>query len=197
MQEMNTFIRDDVLPSWWANAIQRFISTLAFLRLRQVDAVTIEVLAGADEDAAVLAIDGKWRWIEADVQRAHGGGAPGVYDVWATAADNDIDNMPDPGTDNTDYSFALAITATGVEPGAVDLWRKIGDLDWDGAAITQVRQTVGGLAELIVARSGYATPAGYVTTKTFDPNDFTMNELADVLATVIEDVLKPFGMVVA
>lgn len=147
--EFYPFVRDDILPSFWANAIQRFLSNYvsSTLRLTQQDATHVQVVAGAGEDAVVLGIEGKWRWVEATVSRAHPGGAAATFDVFVTAADNAIVNVPDPFTDNTDYSFALAIVAHNATPpivaGVVDIFRKIGELTWNGAAITAVTQLVG------------------------------------------------------
>lgn len=148
MREMDTFVRDDVLPSWWANAIQRFISTLAVrFRVTRASDTSVAVVASANDGAVTIAIEGKWRWIEATVSRAHPGGAAGAYPLFVTAADNDIVNLPDPGTDNTPYAFALAITAPGNTPpivaGVVDIFREVGTVLWDGAQIVGIRQSVG------------------------------------------------------
>jgi hypothetical protein len=146
----HTFVRDEVLPSWWANAIQSVLSTLAEnFRLVLVDGSTTQIVvpAGPGDDLAALSIDGRWRFVEANVTRAHPGGAAGVYDVFATTAENNIVNAPLPNTDLTDYTFDLAIVAHGAQPvavpGDVDLWRLIGDLDWDGVKITRLTQRVG------------------------------------------------------
>jgi hypothetical protein len=143
------FVRDDVLPSFWANAIQEMISSLATgIRVEKKDATTVRVPAGTGDDQAGLTIDGLWRWTDATIERAHPGGTAGTYVLWATAADNDISSSPDPYTDNTDYSFALAITS-GAAPGGVDASRALADLTWDGSAITA-----------IAPRRGVEGPAG-------------------------------------
>lgn len=183
MQEHYPFVRDDILPSFWANAIQRLLSNYVApnFRLTQQDATHVQVVAGANEDAAVIVIDGNWRWNEATVSRAHPGGAAATFDVFVTAKANAIVNAPAPFTDNTDYSFALAIVAAGATPpivaGTVDLFRKIGELTWDGAAITSVTQLVG------------VTPAD-VTQAEFDagiagrqPLDSDLTAIAAVLTT--------------
>lgn len=136
---MVTFGRESVFPSWFANAIQQFISPAAFsFRVRKASATTIEVPAGPSEAAVSISVDGRWRWAEATVSRAHPGGTAGTYRIWATAAENSI-----VGTiDSTNYAFALAITGAAAEPapvaGSVDIWRLVGTLEWDGAAITAV-----------------------------------------------------------
>lgn len=202
MQEMNTFVRDDVMPSWWANRIQQFISTLSSnLLLSLLDATHIQIVAGADDAAAVTSIDGKWRWNEATVTRAHPGGGAGQYDIFVTAAANAIDNSPAPYSDHTAYAFALAIVAHNATPpvvaGVVDIFDKIGECTWDGAAITAIQQTRGRAPAFFVPRSGYASPSNATSRKTLDADAYTPDQLADLLATIIEDVLKPLGLVTA
>jgi microcystin-dependent protein len=147
MLEENTFVRDDLLPSWWANAIQKFLSTSApGFQLSRGDATHIQVIAGADTSAAVISIKGKWRWNEATINRAHPGGAAGTWDIYATAVNNKIDATPAPGTDNTTYAFSLRIVKAGetpsIEAGVVDIFRLVGTLAWSGAEITALTQTL-------------------------------------------------------
>lgn len=142
---MDSFNRDDPFPSWFANAIAKALSLIAsqFI-LVQTDDVHVQVPAGADDQASVLAIKGLWRWIEASITIAHPGGAAGTYPIFATAKNNDITNVPDPFTDHTDYSFGLVIEAPGATPaivaGTVDVYRHVGDAVWDGAKITRIDQ---------------------------------------------------------
>lgn len=148
MLEHHAFARKDVLPSWWANAIQRFLSVAApAFQLSLQDATHIQVIAGSDMAAACIAIDGAWRWNETTVNRAHPGGAAGSWDVYVVAAANDIESTPEPGTDDTDYAFDLRIEKSGttptIEAGVVDIYRLVGNLVWSGAAITALTQTVG------------------------------------------------------
>lgn len=162
---MNPFVRDDVMPSWWANSIQKFLAvqTANFVIRRKAGVpTTIEVAAGADDKAAVIAVDGKWRWNEATVSRAHPGGGAGTYDIFVTAAANDITNSPDPGSDHTSYAFGLAIVAHNATPavvaGVVDIFDKVGELTWDGAQVASIRQSRGdvpgdGTIELSAAAS--------------------------------------------
>jgi hypothetical protein len=119
VQEHYPFVRDDVLPSFWANAIQRFLSTYAALDITKATDNSIEIVGGTDEDASVLGIDGKWRWNEVTVSRAHPGGAAGIYDIFAVTKANDIENAPQPFTDNTVYSYSLRIVPTGTTPPLV------------------------------------------------------------------------------
>lgn len=141
------FSRDEVFPSYWPNRLSAFLSTMeGNFRLRLTNATTIETPAGASEDMVGLGIDGRMRFIEATVQRAHPGGAAGTYDIFATAANPSIASSPAPNTDNTNYAFALAIVATGGTPaivaGTVDVFRKVGQLEWSGTAITRLTNLI-------------------------------------------------------
>jgi hypothetical protein len=150
----HTFIRDEILPSWWANAIQVPLSVLAQnFHVRRQAAASVRVPAGPGEDVAAISIDGRWRWAETapGVDAAHPGGAAGLYRVWATAKENNIVNAPDPNTDLTDYSFGLVIRSNAAGPppvvaGVVDLFVEVANLDWDGAQITALRQSRGSVA---------------------------------------------------
>lgn len=147
MEQNYFFPRDSILPSFWANRIQDFISSLGQFRLQLASATVIEVPAGPEDAAVSIGIEKRWRFVEATVQRAHPGGAAGTYSVWVTASENDVTNAPDPFTDGTDYSFDLAITANNVPPaavpGVVDIWREVAKITWDGAAITGVDPLIG------------------------------------------------------
>lgn len=148
-QREHTFVRDEILPSWWANALSAFLSTYAEnFHLEQVPAsnTQVRVPAGANDDLAAIAIDGRWRYVEANVVRAMAGGA-GTYDVFVVAKDDVIVNVPLPNTDTTDRTFDLRFALTGnlpaAEPGVWALSRLVGQLDWDGAKITRFVQLVG------------------------------------------------------
>lgn len=142
MLEHNLFIRDDVMPSWWANAIQKVLSKGHWnVALEISSSTTVAVTGATGQGASILTIEGKWRWNEAPVSRSHPGGGAGQFAVWAVCKANSIVGTPLPGTDTTDYAWDLRIT-TGAAPtlvgGTIDHVRKIGQLEWDGAAITSV-----------------------------------------------------------
>lgn len=144
---MTSFIRDDDLPSYFANALGKALSLLCDgLLLARKDNTHLQIVASADEDAAVISVKGLWRYIEATISAAHPGGAAGTYDVYVTATANDIVSSPAPYTDATDYTYALKILASGTTPtivaGVVDVYREIGHCGWDGAKILWVQQTV-------------------------------------------------------
>lgn len=144
------FARNGPLPSFWANAIQSFISTLVSnfaLSAVPGQPTQIQVVASAGDGLVAIAIKGCWRWIEQTITRAHPGGAAGSYDVFVTASANSITQSPNPYTDSTQYAFALAIVPAGqapaVQAGVVDIYRKVGSAQWNGSAITQITNLVG------------------------------------------------------
>lgn len=179
MLSEHVFARDEVLPSWWANAVDLFLSTRASGFTITHDATHVTVAAGADDQAAVVSVGGAWRWIEAPLTRAHPGGGAGTYLIFVTAAATDIVGTPAPYTDDTNYAFSLAITATGDTPtivaGVVDLFRQVATCDWDGAQITRVDQSV----------PATATHAGTHATAGADPlapTDIGAAAAADLIA---------------
>lgn len=147
MIQQEPFARDEILPSWWANRIQDRIAPLSNLRLDLSSTTTVRANAGANDDAMVVNVAGNWRKAEAAITRAHPGGGAGTYLVFVTAKAQTIVNTPLPNTDNTDYTFALAIVPNATTPtivaGTVDIYRRVGHLTWDGAAITALVQEVG------------------------------------------------------
>lgn len=146
-QQHRTFAREEVYPSYIVNLVFSALSTFAEqFKIEKVNDTTIRVPASAGDGLAAIAIDGNLRFRESTVQAAHPGGATGTYDIYVTASANDIDISPLPNTDNTDYNFGLVIVAGGatptIAPGTVDHHRKVGELQWDGAAITSIEQQV-------------------------------------------------------
>lgn len=183
MLEEHSFARSDPFPSWFANAIQKYLSVGAqSFRVIPTDTTHVKVPAGADDQAAAIAIAGLWRWMEVDVGPvAHPGGAAGTYPVFVTAKNENIVSTPLPYTDSTDRTFGLQVLAPGATPtivaGTVDQYRHVADLVWDGTKITHVNQLVprppmhatqhatGGLdpiapADIGAAASGQAPPIG-------------------------------------
>lgn len=143
MPKMRDFVRGDPAPTWWAEQIEEHIGLVTTnFKLTRLDATHIRVPAGTDNDQVGIGIEGKWRYVTANVDRAHPGGAAATFDIFVTAADNDIVGTPLPNTDNTVYAFELRIVAHNTTPGGVDIFRKVGELVWDGAAIEAIRQTV-------------------------------------------------------
>jgi hypothetical protein len=149
--------RNAVLESWYVRALDKFLSSMAedftIRSAASAPLTTIEVPAGvdrADGHAAAISVNGLWRFRDTTVQRAHPGGAAGTYLIFVVAKANSISSVPQPFTDNTDYNFDLRIVANGTTPpivaGTVDAYRRVGNLDWDGAKITRLEQEVGDVA---------------------------------------------------
>jgi microcystin-dependent protein len=169
---VKTFARSEILPSWWANALDGFLQPLVsnfVLRRVAGSPTSVEVPAAAGEGRAALAIDNLWRFRDTTVQRAHPGGAAGTYIVWATTGPNVIVNTPAPNTDTTNYSFDLAITASGATPavvaGVTEFWRQVGTVEWDGTSIVSVAPSVGDpMAEALDALCPIGTLVSYAGT---------------------------------
>lgn len=102
----------------------------------------MRVVAGADQARVTISINGKPRWIEADVTATVSGGA-GVKDVWVTSAADSFSYTGDDEIDGTDHSFALKVGSTPSGSGAETNFRKVGEVDWDGSKITGLRQSFG------------------------------------------------------
>lgn len=146
MTQHRDLARGGVIPESWLDALQQFISTHAGgFALEQATATSVRVPAGTDNAQVTLGINGRWRWNTATVTAAHPGGAAGTYDAYATASDNSFSDSPNPDTDLTNYSFGLEIRAAGSVPTTA-LYRRVGTVEWDGAAIRSIRQLVPGAA---------------------------------------------------
>lgn len=164
MDRVHTFVRSEVLASYFENMWDAALSVLASnFAVTQLDATHLRVPASAGVGAAVIAIQGRPRYVEANVDRAHPGGAAGAYDVFVTAADQNVVNVPAPYTDNTNYAFDLAIVAAGATPaivaGVVDVYRRVASCQWDGAQITQL-DPVGNVTVAGIPSAGPAGQAG-------------------------------------
>jgi hypothetical protein len=143
-----TFLRDEVFPSWWPNAISEQVGVIVEnFELRKASITSVEVPADSANGLAVVGINGRWRFRSTPAVRSHPGGAAGTYPVFAVAAETDIGSAPLPYTDETAYAWDLRIEPPGGEPalsaGVVDHFRKVGEVDWSGSQITAVRQLVG------------------------------------------------------
>src|SRR4051812_22589551 len=105
--------RGQPLPSTWVNTVMDQLGVMASnFRIELANSTTVRVPSGAGNngnDTAVVSIEGKWRFNQADVTAAHPGGAAGIYDVYVTAYANDF-SAADPA-DVTNYAFGLVIRA--------------------------------------------------------------------------------------
>jgi hypothetical protein len=142
-----TFSRGEVFPSYIVNTVLDSIGSIAqSFRLSLASATSVQVVAGAGDETAVLAIDGVLRFRTSTVTRAHPGGAAASFNVYATAAAQNVVNTPDPNTDATVRTFDLAITlgvaTPTIVPGTVDVFRLVGTGVWNGSAITSLSPLV-------------------------------------------------------
>lgn len=170
MLQETVFVRNGILPSWWANAIQKRLSVghSNFRIVKASNGTVLQVAAGANQAAVVIDVNGNWRWNEATVVQA-GGGAAGTYDVFVTARANQIDSNPQPGTDHTLRSFKLAILPEGQTPpivsGDVDIFRLVYKAKWDGAKFTALVPLINAVPEDGVRNAEVASDAGILPSK--------------------------------
>jgi microcystin-dependent protein len=133
---------DPALESFF-DATQEMLSGAAInFEVVLLNSTTVQVPAGVGHDQVSLSIGvvAQYRYVTSPVDRAHPGGAAGIYDMYATSAANDpTTGVPVGGS----YAFALAIVAAAATPVGVSLYRKVGHLTWDGSAITSLVQDAG------------------------------------------------------
>lgn len=158
---MHDFARSERLPSYFMNRIQDFLSgARTEFNLQLKDAVTVRVVPTTlAEEICCICIQGRWRFRETAVERVHPGGGAGTYDIWAVATDQKVVEAPKPFTDETDYSFDLRITAHNVNPAGagVEIFERVGEVEWDGKEITALRQTLGAVSGAQVAPSALSS----------------------------------------
>lgn len=140
---MHEFAREERLPSYFMNRLQDFLSSARTdLRLTRKNNTEVEVAPVEPYGIAGIDLQGLWRFRDTAVSRVHPGGGAATYTVWAVGLKQDVVEVPKPFTDETDYSFDLRITNGANPAGAgVEVFEKIGEIDWDGVKITAVRQT--------------------------------------------------------
>lgn len=131
-------------PADYSRALEQFIGLFSNLVIHQVSATVIGVAAGANNAQVSLGIEGLWRWINAEVQATHPGGAAGSYDIVATTTANVFTTGTEEEEDHTNYNWALQIVPTGTTPsgGGIAATRKIGTVTWSGTAITKIEPEV-------------------------------------------------------
>lgn len=132
----------DVLIEPFVDALGEFLGAAApSFSMTLSNSTTISVAAGTGDDQVGVAIKGKWRYRSTSTTAAHPGGAAGTYDVFVTGSDNSF-TLGGTTVDNTVYNFGVEIKASGATP-ATAIYRKVGEVDWDGSAITAIRTMVG------------------------------------------------------
>jgi len=121
-------------------AIQELLGAGApAFRLLVLNDTTIRCVAGTVNDQQTIAVQGKYRFRTTNADAAHPGGAAGTHSVYVTASDNSYSGTPT--VDATVYDFGLTILTSGT-PGTA-LYRKVGEVDWDGTKITALRMWTG------------------------------------------------------
>lgn len=141
MPRYRDFAPQQRLPATWTDAIEELVGNYLDpnFKLERATATTIRVPAGAGDAEISVAIDGKPRWITANVTANHPGGVAGSYPIHITGS---VDSFAtDAGgfeVDNTTHAFGLKIGAPSGS-GAEAISRQVGTLTWDGAAITGIQ----------------------------------------------------------
>jgi hypothetical protein len=194
----------DRFPEAVTDALQQFISTLLVnLRLILLNPTTVRIPAGGVNDQVGAGIMGRWRYVTANVDAAHPGGAAGQYDVFLTASDNVFvpsGNPPGqtPEFDNTVYTFAMQIRTQGTTPTTA-LYRKIAEVTWDGAAITRITMLAGNaplsISDVVVVAPETATRNTIRPTGDFPA--LRLQRHADADAGDLWQVLDAAGIVIA
>lgn len=162
MTLLHEFKREEKLPSYFVNRIQDFLSAARTdLRLEVSGTTKVKVVPSEPYGLAAVNLQGRWRFSTEAVERTHPGGAVDTYSIWAVGTDQDISEAPNPFTDNTDYGFELRIT-DGSDPSGegVEVFEKIGEVDWSGSAITALRQTYNAVTGAMLADSALSSATG-------------------------------------
>jgi hypothetical protein len=140
------FSPHDQLPATFADALNEFLGGSSHnfkLLIKPSDATVLQVPAGVDNDQVAIAINGKWRYNTAAVERASPGGSARNLDVYVTTGDNSFAAGSPGEVDNTDYSFALAIVEHNAFPTGVAHYRKVATAFWTGTAFVGILYDVG------------------------------------------------------
>lgn len=150
----------DVADEAFFDATQEMLSGLAVnLALTLLSSTAIRVPAGTGHDQVSVSIQGQYRFVTANVDRTVPAGGAGDYDIFVTASANGAPtDVPPSAPPGDDYSFSLAIVASGGTPSGVGIYRKVGTLTWNGSAITVLRQIVNAVtAERLAPALKHAT----------------------------------------
>lgn len=116
-----------VVLAEWLNLLQQHLAGLITLEIDTPTAVQVRLLAGDDDDAATIYIGGEQRYRDTNASFTFTSEPSDTYDVYVTAP-NGVD------------TFDMEVT-TGTP--AVSPYRKVGEVVWNGAAITSFRMLEG------------------------------------------------------
>lgn len=145
MSTYRTFAPHDQFPADFPNALGQILSSLAFnfrVNIKPGAPTILQVVAGTDLQRVAIAVQGRWRYVDAEIERASPGGTAQTFDVYVTAADNSFAISGDHEVDSTDYSFGLAIVTAGTTPSAVALYSKVAAATWNGTQFAQVTPAI-------------------------------------------------------
>lgn len=149
MRELD-FTSGTVLGPAYLDARQELTSGLAVnVRLEKQSATSVRVTAANDGNGqAGLVIGGKARWNTATKTLTISGVA-GTYSIFAVVDSESPVEVNDPA------SRGFSLEQNAGTPSAT--YRKIGEVDWDGSAITDLRNMVGGAPTHSPALTGVPT----------------------------------------
>lgn len=144
-----TFAPLEKFPADWPNALAAHLAPFSNLNLAPKNLTT--VMAPVDTQPQLsLGVDGLWRHSEIEIDAAVPAGAAQTFDIVATTTANVFKPPSKEGegeSDETNYAFALQVVTHNTLPsgGSIAAAQKVGEVDWDGAKITGIRQLVGNL----------------------------------------------------
>jgi hypothetical protein len=130
--------KGSVLPSTWTSALMEFAGVMVspnFAVTQVGTSANVLVSAGVGNDQVSIGINGRWRYITAPTAAAAVPVSANTYDVFVTAADNDLSQV-DPA-DNTNYGFLLSVQTPPTVPGTA-LYRRVATVTTDGTKITRI-----------------------------------------------------------
>ncbi len=116
-----------VVPASWFNRLQKHLAGFLNLKVKISGATIVQVVAAASDEVASAYIGGEMRRNDVTVNHTFVAEGAGMYNVYvvATAA---VD------------TFAVEVSTT---TPATSPYRKVAEVDWDGAAITALRGVSG------------------------------------------------------
>jgi microcystin-dependent protein len=154
-----TFNPHDPFPADWPNAAAALLDATCFaftLRINPADATQLQVPAGTDlgqgtdNGRVSLAVQGRWRWIDASLSSAGpGGGTARTLDVFVTADDNVFTPSGSGEVDSTNRAFSLVIVESGATPSGAALTRKVATAQWTGTGFRSVSMQPGFYARAV------------------------------------------------
>jgi hypothetical protein len=130
------------IPASFLHAFQEFLSAATSnLTLSIANNTTLRIAASPLKRAAV-AIQGRWRWTDVNIDVAMPAGlGAGSYPVWLVSSETAYSG----NADNTNRGFGMVIGRNPTGAGAEALSVPFGQVGWDGTKITDATQLYGGV----------------------------------------------------